>query len=130
MILDRFASEASEPDDEPLLAPDISLFVIEKPAKAPPVTEILFSAFFGRGTILSSSHFSKNLVFVIISIAYFVVNMVYYGLGYGVSALSGSIYTNNAINGALEAVAYCFTAPITDIFGRKNSLIGKIYDFI
>lgn len=57
VILDRFASEASEPDDEPLLAPDISLFVIEKPAKAPPVTEILFSAFFGRGTILSSSHF-------------------------------------------------------------------------
>lgn len=56
--------------------------------------------------------------------------MVYYGLGYGVSELSGSIYTNNAINGALEAVAYCFTAPITDIFGRKNSLIGKIFDFI
>ncbi|CBY41288.1 unnamed protein product [Oikopleura dioica] len=110
VILDRFASEASEPDDEPLLAPDISLFVIEKPGKAPPVTEILFSAFFGK-------------VFVIISVAYFVVNMVYYGLGYGVSSLSGSIYINNVINGALEAVAYCFTAPITDIFGRKNSLI-------
>ena len=31
VILDRFASEASNADDEPLLAPDISLFVIEKP---------------------------------------------------------------------------------------------------
>ena len=49
MILDRFASEASNADDEPLLAPDISLFVIEKPEKAPPVTDILFSAFFGKG---------------------------------------------------------------------------------
>ena len=56
--------------------------------------------------------------------------MVYYGLGYGVSELSGSIYANNAINGALEAVAYCFTAPITDIFGRKNSLIGMVLNFI
>ena len=48
-ILDRFAIEASDQDGEPLIAPDISLFVIEKPPKAPPITDILFSKFFGKG---------------------------------------------------------------------------------
>jgi len=63
VILDRFASEASEPDDEPLLAPDISLFVIEKPGKAPPVTEILFSAFFGKGNTFVNLFISINFSF-------------------------------------------------------------------
>ena len=62
--------------------------------------------------------------------AYFVVNMVYYGFGYGVNNLSGSIYVNNAINGALEAAAYGFTAPITDVFGRRKSIVGKISIFL
>lgn len=61
--------------------------------------------------------------------AYFVVNMVYYGFGYGVKSLSGSIYENNAINGALEAAAYGFTAPMTDLFGRRNSLVGTFSIF-
>ncbi|CAG5087530.1 Oidioi.mRNA.OKI2018_I69.PAR.g11565.t1.cds [Oikopleura dioica] len=110
-ILDRFAIEASDQDGEPLIAPDISLFVIEKPPKAPPITDILFSKFFGK-------------VFILTSMAYFVVNMVYYGFGYGVNNLSGSIYVNNAINGALEAAAYGFTAPITDVFGRRKSIVA------
>ena len=50
--------------------------------------------------------------------------MVYYGLSFNVAALSGNLYVNNVINGAVELVAYILCVFLLDILGRRLMLSG------
>lgn len=107
-ILETIARKSNK--GTPLLLPDISLYMMVPTTKVPPTSSMFKSKFYRKVTL-------------ILSLAYAASTLVYYGLSYGVSTLSGSIYINNSINGALEAIAYCFTSPAIEMFGRRITLV-------
>ncbi|XP_046374256.2 organic cation transporter protein-like [Haliotis rufescens] len=61
------------------------------------------------------------LLFITLVIFYnwFVVSMVYYGLGLNVQNLSGDIYLNFTIANIVELVSYIMCISLLDILGRK-----------
>ena len=63
-------------------------------------------------------------VSVNIGVAFVVNVLVYYGLSYNVDSLSGNLYTNNAINGFVELIAYVLVLFLLDITGRRILLGG------
>ena len=64
------------------------------------------------------------LVAANIGVAFMVNTLVYFGLSYNVAALSGNLYVNNVINGAVELVAYLMCIALLDILGRRFLLSG------
>jgi len=50
--------------------------------------------------------------------------MLYYGLSYNVSSLSGNIYVNNVINGAVEFLSYMVCIAFMDVVGRRRMTGG------
>ncbi|KAI0242171.1 Organic cation transporter protein [Lamellibrachia satsuma] len=51
--------------------------------------------------------------------AWFVVCMVYYGLGLGVNLLGGNIFLNSFMSGAIEIPSYIIVIPIMNKLGRR-----------
>ncbi|CAG5078959.1 Oidioi.mRNA.OKI2018_I69.PAR.g9134.t1.cds [Oikopleura dioica] len=62
-----------------------------------------------------------RLVTLNIGFSFIVVTIVYYGLAYNVSSLSGDIYVNNVINGLVECFGYFVSIPLIDRFGRRST---------
>ena len=51
--------------------------------------------------------------------AFIAVTIAYYGLAYNAAALPGDLYVNNAINGAVETLAYFVLMFAMPYIGRK-----------
>ncbi|WAR08263.1 ORCT-like protein [Mya arenaria] len=62
----------------------------------------------------------------IIYLNWLVVSMVYYGLGLNVGNLDGDIYTNFAINSAMEVAAYIVCLLLLNRVGRKALHCGTM----
>ncbi|CBY31000.1 unnamed protein product [Oikopleura dioica] len=62
-----------------------------------------------------------------VAFAYCVTVTVYYALSFNVSSLAGSTYVNNAVNGAVETVAYFICIPLIDKFGRRPVTVIFMY---
>ncbi|XP_046583398.1 organic cation transporter protein-like [Haliotis rubra] len=63
---------------------------------------------------------------LVIFVNWFVVSMVYYGLGLNVQNLSGDIYLNFTIANIMETVAYVLCIILLDRTGRKNLHCGSM----
>ncbi|XP_071112650.1 organic cation transporter protein-like [Haliotis cracherodii] len=63
---------------------------------------------------------------LVIFFNWFVVSMVYYGLGLNVQNLSGDIYLNFTIANIMETVAYVLCILLLDRTGRKNLHCGSM----
>ena len=69
-------------------------------------------------------HKELALVSLMVGLAFCVNTLVYYGLSLNVASFAGSVYVNNAINGALELPAYLLVAISVDKFGRRLTNSG------
>jgi len=57
---------------------------------------------------------------IIMGYVFLAVTVAYYGLSYNAAALPGSLFVNNAINGAVETLAYVVLTAAMPFVGRKK----------
>ena len=62
------------------------------------------------------------MVAINIGVCFLVNTLVYYGLSFNVDSLSGNLYVNNVINGAVELLAYFLCMGLMDRLGMKSNL--------
>lgn len=54
---------------------------------------------------------------------WFAVDIVFYGIGFGINELSGDLYTNGIILGISDFVSMIFVSFLVNIIGRKKSIL-------
>ena len=67
--------------------------------------------------VFKSFHLRK--IALLMGFAFIAVTIAYYGLAYNAAALPGDLYVNNAINGAVETLAYILLMFSMPYIGRK-----------
>ena len=67
-------------------------------------------------------HRRMGMVAINIGVCFLVNTLVYYGLSFNVDSLSGNLYVNNVINGAVELLAYFLCMGLMDRLGMKSNL--------
>ncbi len=60
---------------------------------------------------------------IVIPFIWLTVDMVYYGINFGLGELKGSIYINGILSGGAELVSYIFSAMMANYMGRKPAVI-------
>ena len=71
-------------------------------------------------------HKEMAIVSINVGVAFMVNTLVYYGLSFNVQSLAGDLYVNNAINGAVELLAYILCCVLLNILGRRLMLSGMM----
>ena len=64
--------------------------------------------------------FQLRKISFLIGFAFLAVTLAYYGLAYNAAALPGDLYVNNAINGAVDTLAYGLLMFSMPYIGRKR----------
>ena len=54
---------------------------------------------------------------------WFSVDIVFYGIGFGINELSGDLYTNGIILGISDLVSLIVAAVLVNVIGRKKSIL-------